>query len=99
MKTAALIYTSLMLSTFICVPYQLPIPRIGGTYDAGYHLTCGLHEDSSSEYGYVPDCRKPYVQPEDSQLIEKALSFVGLSQYSDKKIPIKYRINYQQLIL
>lgn len=92
MKIIASLYTLLMLSTFVCMPYQLPIPKVSGEFDAGYHLTCWLHDAKSFE------CKQPYMQAEDSNLVTALLSKIGLENLSQKEIPVKYRVNYTKLI-
>lgn len=92
MKVIASFYTLLMLSTFICVPYQLPVPKVSGEFDVGYHLTCWFHESEGL------GCRKPYMQAADSNFVTSLLSKVGLENISQKEIPVKYRVNYVKLV-
>ncbi|PVZ72317.1 hypothetical protein DC094_04735 [Pelagibaculum spongiae] len=92
MKITAAIYTLIMLCTVLLAPYQLPVPKIGGVLDAGYHWTCS----SSKTTGFR--CGHPNVKAEDSKLVSKALTFVKLEKLATKSIPIKYRLNYTRLI-
>ena len=92
MKIIASLYTILMLGTFIYMPYQLPIPKVSGEFDAGYHLTCWLHEPEGL------GCKKPYLQAADSNVVTSLLSKVGLENLSKKEIPVKYRVNYVKLV-
>jgi hypothetical protein len=92
MKLIAFIYTLMMFLTLLYVPYQLPIPKVGGEFDAGYHWSCNYSDTAGIS------CARPNIKPEDSSFIKRGLEVIGLEKFLEKDFPIKYRVNNIRLI-
>ena len=92
MKKAALIYSLIMLSTLVYMPFQFPVPKIGGQWDAGYHLT--VQKDKKTGALHVG---RPRLQAQDLSILRKALNYYNLGYLLRAEAPLKYSINYPRL--
>lgn len=92
MKKTAFLYTLLMLSTLMYMPFQYPIPKIGGHWDAGYHFITQINKET----GYWHFGR-PKIHVQDIGLVAQGLASLGLQNLSNAEAPLKYDVNYQRL--